>query len=130
MPFLSLDYLIVYTFLLITLIMGLRAGRGIKDIREYALANKQFGTVALTLTYLATDIGGAVVVRGVGSMCADGIIYALTNSGVFISHMLMAFVIAPRMVRFKDCITLGDVMRSMYGTDSGILVGIINFRHC
>ena len=61
MHYLSLDYLIVYAFLLITLIIGLRAGRGIKDIKEYALANKSFGTVALTLTYLATDIGGAAI---------------------------------------------------------------------
>ena len=127
MHYLSLDYLIVYAFLLITLIIGLRAGRGIKDIKEYALANKSFGTVALTLTYLATDIGGAAILDwGVALMYSEGIIYALVNSGVIVSHMLIAFVIAPRMVRFNGCMTLGDVMKSMYGTYSGILVGIIN----
>ena len=127
MHYLSLDYLIVYAFLLITLVVGLRAGRGIKDIREYALANRSFGTVALTLTYLATDIGGAFVINGVASAFSLGIIYAIANTGLIINYMLMAFVIAPRMARFKDCMTLGDVMKAMYGTHSGILVGIINF---
>jgi Na+/proline symporter len=128
MDYLSIDYLIVYAFLLITLVIGLRAGRGIKDMREYALANKSFGTVALTLTYLATDIGGAAVLDcGVALAYSEGIIYAVVNSGLFVNYMIMAFMIAPRMVRFKDCMTLGDVTKSMYGTESGVLVGIINF---
>ncbi len=58
MHYLSIDHLIVGSFLLLTLLIGLRAGRGIKDIREYAIANKQFGTGALTLTLVATYIGG------------------------------------------------------------------------
>ena len=61
MPYLNADYLTVYAFLLMTLIIGLRVDRRIKNIRAYALANKQFGTIALTLTYLATIIGGTVL---------------------------------------------------------------------
>jgi len=126
--YLSLDYCIVYAFLLITLVIGLRAGRGIKDIREYALANRSFGTVALTLTYLATDIGGAAILDwGVALAYSDGIIYAIANSGLIVSYMLMAFVVAPRLMRFQGCMTLGDVMKSLYGTHSGILVGLISF---
>lgn len=66
MHYLSIDHLIIGAFLLITLIIGLRAGRGIKDIREYAIANKQFGTVALTITYLVTNIAGASVFHTAG----------------------------------------------------------------
>jgi SSS family solute:Na+ symporter len=47
MNYLSIDYLIVYAFLAITLFIGIRSGRGIKDIREYALANKVYGTLTL-----------------------------------------------------------------------------------
>ena len=38
MNYFSIDYLIVYAFLAITLVMGIRAGNGIKDMKEYALA--------------------------------------------------------------------------------------------
>ena len=54
MDYLSIDYLIVYSFLLITLVVGLWASRGIKDIREYAIANKMYGKGVLTMTILAT----------------------------------------------------------------------------
>ncbi|MEL6152882.1 MAG: sodium:solute symporter family protein, partial [Bacteroidota bacterium] len=68
MHYLSVDYLIVYAFLLITLYIGLRAGRGIKDIREYAIANKTYGTGALVLTYLATDFGGGTLLGDTGGV--------------------------------------------------------------
>ena len=128
MQYLSVDYMIVYAFLLITLAIGLRAGRGIKDMREYALANQSFGTVALTLTYLATDIGGAAVLDcGVALAYSEGIIYAVVNSGLFINYSLMAFLVAPRMAYFRKYMTLGDIMQSLYGVYSGVLVGILSF---
>jgi len=79
----GIDYLIVYVFLLITLVLGLRAGGGIKDMREYALANKKFGTVALTLTFLATNIAGASVFQ---------LLALVVNDGVIITAALLALV--------------------------------------
>jgi Na+/proline symporter len=73
-----LDQLIICAFLLITLIIGLQSGRGIKDIREYATANKMFGTGALVLTWLATDIAGETVLDMAGSVRTEGIIQPLT----------------------------------------------------
>ena len=127
MQYLSLDYMIVYAFLLITLAIGLWAGRGVKDMREYALANKSFGTVALTLTFLATDIGGASVVNGAARIFSDGIIYVVAHAGLIVNCSLMAFVVAPRMTYFRKYMTLGDIMRSLYGVYSGVLVGILSF---
>ncbi len=73
MAYLSIDYLIVYTFLAITLLIGLRAGKGVKDFREYAIANKVYGTFTLTLTFLATNIGGASLLDGTAGVFANGI---------------------------------------------------------
>ncbi|MEM7382852.1 MAG: hypothetical protein AAF400_00810 [Bacteroidota bacterium] len=58
MPYFTLDHLIVGGFLLLTLLIGLLAGRRIKDIREYAIANRVYGTSVLTITFLATYLGG------------------------------------------------------------------------
>ncbi|MEL6358679.1 MAG: sodium:solute symporter family protein, partial [Bacteroidota bacterium] len=70
----TLDLLIVAGSLIITLIIGLRAGRGIKDIREYALANKTFGTAALVLTFLATNVAGESILDLAGEVSKTGII--------------------------------------------------------
>ena len=125
MNYFSTDYLIVYAFLLITLVIGLRAGRGIKDIREYAIGNRSFGTVALALTFLATDTGIVNLVNEIGR---QGIILSATIIvGGVVAYVIFGLIIAPRMVYFDQCITMGDVMGTLYGTNSKIITGILGF---
>ncbi|MEM7055480.1 MAG: HD domain-containing protein [Bacteroidota bacterium] len=128
MNYLSIDYLIIGAFLLITLIIGLWAGRGIKDIREYAIANKQFGTAALIATFLATDIAGESVLDLTGEVGKTGIILSVVFIvGVGIAFIIQALFIAPKMVYFDKCITMGDVMGTLYGANSKIITGLLGF---
>ena len=127
MNYLTIDYLIVYAFLLISLIIGLRAGKGIKDIKEYAIANRSFGTGALVLTYLATNITGAGVLHVTDIIYRQGIIITVAGSGVVIAFLIRAFLIAPKVMHFSNCLTMGDIMKSCYGSYSGIIAGILGF---
>ncbi len=128
MHYLSIDYLIIYAFLLITLVIGLCAGRGITDIREYANANKIFGTGALVLTWLATDVAGETVLDMTGSVRTAGIIQPLTVFGGWaIAILLQALVFAPRFIQFSNCITMGDVMGVLYKGPSQVMTGILGF---
>ena len=125
MNYLGTDYLIVYAFLFITLLIGLRAGRGIKDMRDYALANQSYGTIALVLTFLATDIGGGTMLGDTKEVFTNGIIMTAALMGLSISFMLKGIFIAPYMHYFKGCLTLGDVMGSLYGPTSKIITGTL-----
>jgi Na+/proline symporter len=125
MLYLSIDYLIVYAFLAITLYIGLRAGRGIKDIREYALANKSFGTIALVLTYLATDIGGGSLLGDPKEVFTNGIMMTVALLGLSISFVWTAIFIAPKMKYFDGCLTMGDMVERLYGRLSGVITGIL-----
>jgi Na+/proline symporter len=123
----SLDYLIVYGFLLTTLIIGLRAGIGVKDIRDYVIANKTFSTTALVLTFLATNIAGNSLVGGISRVFSNGIIVTIAILGLPIQFIITAFFIAPNAVYFNDCISMGDMMNKLYGRYSGIISGILGF---
>ena len=125
MNYSTIDYLIVFAFLLTTLVLGLWAGRGIKDIREYGIGNKTFGPVALALTFLATDTGIVNLVEVIG---AQGIILSATIIiGGVIAYIIFGLFIAPNMVYFDKCITMGDVMGTLYGPNSKIITGILGF---
>ena len=124
MNYMSLDYCIVYAFVCATLVIGYLAGRGIKDIREYAIANKSFGTAALVLTYLATDFGGGTLLGDVGAVFSNGIIYIAADSGLFFAYMVRGLFIAPCMVHFDGCFTMGDVMERLYGVPGKLLSGV------
>ena len=125
MNYFSIDYLIVYAFLAITLVMGIRAGRGIKDIKDYAIANRSFGTGALILTYLATNLAGASVINGTAGIASEGIIDIFAIFGLIITFLVHGFFIAPNIVYFKDCLTMGDIMENLYGRRSKIIAGIL-----
>ena len=89
MPYLSIDHLILVAFLLLTLIIGLRAGRGIKNMQGYATANKMFGTGALVLTWLATDVAGETVLDMANAVRGVGIIQPLVVFGGWGIALLM-----------------------------------------
>ncbi|MEO1219377.1 MAG: HD domain-containing protein [Bacteroidota bacterium] len=125
MDYFSIDYLIVYGILIFTLGLGIHAGRGIKDIREYAIANKMYGTVTLTLTFLATNIGGSRVLDTASRMLSDGIISSVAAAGIIIQILFIGIFITPKIVRFTDCITMGDVMGALYGKTSRVITGIL-----
>jgi len=125
---LDIDHLIVVAFLVITLIIGLRAGRGIKDIREYATANKMFGTGALVLTFLATNVAGESILDLAGEVNKTGIILSVVFIvGVGGLLVIQALFIAPNITYFEGSMTMGDVMEVLYGSNSKIITGILGF---
>ena len=125
MNYFSIDFLIVYAFLAITLIIGIRAGRGIKNIREYAIGNKTYGTLTLTLTFLATNIAGISVMDGASGVFSNGIVRIIPEIGVVIQILFFAFFITPKVLQFKAALTLGDVMGAVYGRVSKTIAGIL-----
>ena len=127
MDYLSGDHLIVYLFLLITLAVGFWGGRGVKDIKDYALGNRAFGTAALVLTFLATEVGGQGVINIAGEIGTTGVIVMLTFLSFPISYLVQALWIAPKMVRFPHCMTMGDIMGELYGRPSQVITGILSF---
>ena len=127
--YLDIDYLIVYAFLAITLVIGILAGSGIKDMREYAIANKMYGVVTLTLTFLATNIGSSYIFLGAGEAFSKGIINAVATLGFAISSLIVALLITPKILYFDNCVTMGDVMRDLYGRYSQVIAGIIGLLY-
>jgi solute:Na+ symporter, SSS family len=127
MPSLDIDVLIVGSFLLLTLVLGLWAGAGVRDMRECAIANKQFGTGVLTMTILATYITGSKGVGYVGYVFDDGIlpIFSLLLCGAIITFLWIAWCIAPRMHHFVGCWTLPELMGLFYGQKARFWMGIL-----
>ena len=122
---LSTDHLIVYAFLLLTLLVGLWAGRGIKDIKEYAIANKMYGTGILTTTFLATYFGGYNAIGYQKYMLSYGLVAALAGFGTIVTMVWFGRYVVPKLMYFKDSLTLGDMMQELYGAHGGIIAGLI-----
>ncbi len=116
---------VVVGFLLVTLVLGLYAGRGIKDIKEYALGSGRFSTLTLVITFLATNIGGGSIIGVTKATYKIGIIVTVACFGVIIQYLLFAFVIGPKIKLFKDCLTIGDLSEKLYGKKIKVITGVL-----
>ncbi len=125
MNYLSPDHLIIYASLLITLVVGYWSGRGIKDIRNYAIANKMYGTGTLVLTYMATNFAGAGLINDTAQVFANGIIMAVARVGLILLYVLLGLFIVPKAANFGHCITMGDLMEHFYDKYGKIIAGIL-----
>lgn len=126
MDYFKLNLVIVGLFLLISLIVGFLAGRKVTTIRDYALANKSYGTGPLVMTYLATFIGGYWVFGRPKEIAEYGIGVVILIFGWAIGMFMRAKYIAPRMFPFRNCLTLGDMVGELYGSKPKVLVGILS----
>ena len=122
---LSTDHLIVYAFLLLTLLVGLWAGRGIKDIKEYAIANKMYGTGILITTFLATYFGGYNPIAHQKYILSYGLVASFASLGMAIIMVWFGRYVVPKLMYFKDSLTLGDMMQELYGPHGGIIAGLM-----
>jgi SSS family solute:Na+ symporter len=127
MNYFSSAAFIVYAFLLIILLVGLWASKNIKTIEDYAIGNKTYGTGVLTMTFLATYLGAWNLIGFPGDVYGDGLTHIIPEVifGVFICLLFIAKFIAPRMVNFIGCLTMGDLMGRFYGEYGRILTGFL-----
>ena len=123
----SIDHLIVYTFLGMVLLIGLLVGRNIKNMRDYAIADKAYGLSVLIVTMLATQLGGGTTI-GLGSaIFSDGIIAFVAALGCVFAYLFIVKFIASKIKYFEGSITMGDIMEKLYGKRGKVITGIIGF---
>jgi len=132
MNYFSVDAIIVYAFLLLTLLIGLWAGRNVKTMKEYAIANRTYGSGVLIMTMLATFITGNQAIGYVGYVFDDGILplISILFCGVIICFLFIARYIAPNLYYFEGCLTMAEVMGKLYGSKARIWIAILGVFYC
>ena len=93
MNYLSIDYLILYAFLAVILVVGYRAGRNVKDMRDFAVGNRKgYGATLLLFTYLATSIGVGTVFEQIRWTFSNGILGTVICMGLVFYFGFIAFL--------------------------------------
>ncbi len=130
MQYISLDLILFCLFLGLNLFLGLRAGRSVKTIRQYAIGHKNFSTGTLASTIIATWIGGELLFSDLEMIYTTGLRYIIAALGACICLVVMG-QLAYRMKEFLKNLSVAEAMGDLYGKKiriitaiSGILAGI------
>ncbi|MDX1924459.1 MAG: ATP-binding protein [Rickettsiaceae bacterium] len=120
----NIDIAIFISFLIINLIVGLWYGRGIKNIKEYAIGNRNFSTATLAATVISTWISGSFFTSSLGETYKNGLWFFLPALGECVALYIVAIFIAPRVKEFFGCISVAEVMGKLYGQKVRIVAAI------
>ena len=113
-------------FLLLNLIISFSTKKS-KTILDYALANRSVGTGALIITILATVADISYITIRIRHIAYDFGIHKffMAYLDTVMLSLFLAYYIFPKMIRFKNCYTLGDIMGHIYGKPSQVFAGAI-----
>lgn len=119
-----IDNLIVISYLVFVLWLGFYKGRNIKNMREFSVADRKYSLLVMVATLSATVIGGGATLGIISSVFSVGIVYILISFGNPINHFLVGQFLVDKIESFSDCISVGDIMKKLYGTKAQIITGI------
>ena len=126
----NVDIFIVSVFLLITLFIGFWRSKKNKTIADYAVADRNFPTVALVATIVATFIGSWTTFGVIEKIHSAGIVFVLINVGVLIHKILIITVVSTKHDYVAGCLSCGDIIEKLYDKYQKFFTGIIVFIFC
>lgn len=96
----SIDILIVVLYLLIVFLVGMIAGRNVKNLNEYAVAGRSYRSLVLFATLSASFIGGGYSSGNAAKVFSGGIGFAITLWGFSVALFFISMKLAPKMDNF------------------------------
>jgi len=126
----SIDVFIISFFLLLTIFIGLRAAKNVHSTNDFAIGGKSYGTFIILATLSASYIGGGYTFGVSEKVFSYGIIYIVALLGFSLQQFIVAIFIAPQIGKFKDAISVGDIMYQLYGKHARTITAIASFLVC
>jgi Na+/proline symporter/signal transduction histidine kinase len=120
----NIDVAIFIGFLAINLVVGLRYGRGVKTIGDYALGGRNFSTTALVSTIVATLLTGSGFFVLLSKTYSDGLSIVIASSSQAISIIITALFFIPRMGEFMGSLSIAEVMGNLYGKQARFITAV------
>lgn len=120
-----IDISIVAIYLILCLVIGLRKSTKIKNIRDYAVGNKNFSTFIIIATVFATYVSGNTTVGNMEGVYNVGLLYAIPLLFTSFNWFIVKNIYAKRVNKFHDCISMSEIMYKLYGNVGLNLTNIV-----
>ncbi len=127
----NIDHFIIIAYLLALFAITYFASRKINTLEDYAVAGRQYPAWVIFATLTASLVGGGYTLGNAEAIYNIGIGYMFAMWGLGIREISVAVYIAPHIQRFREAISVGDIMGEAYGGTSmklcaGLFAGIFS----
>ncbi|NRB10045.1 MAG: hypothetical protein HRU35_00255 [Rickettsiaceae bacterium] len=126
----DIDIVIFVIFVILTLVIGVFSSRGVTNINQFALGGRNFSTMALSATIIASWIGGSVFLVGMSETYKNGLHFVIPLLGDFFVFLVIGLVLVPRMKEFLGKLSVAEAMGSIYGQQPRLIIAIMGVFVC
>jgi len=123
----NVDLVIVVLYLVVTLTVGIFAGRSVKSMKDFSVSAKIFPTSVLVSTIFSTWMGGDDLIGVSERIYSVGLVFFTISLSQILSIFFHAYVVAPKILKgFSNKISVGEIMGDLYGKSGQLISGVSN----
>ncbi|MGI9214790.1 MAG: sodium:solute symporter family transporter, partial [Gammaproteobacteria bacterium] len=130
MIFSSLDILVIFSYLIGCLFVGLYKSTKIKNLTEYSLGKAQYPSTIMTTTIFATSISSYSTIGTVEKIYNLGFFFIVAFITKPIFFLISGNMLSKNIDKFKGCISITDLFEVLYGKTSKMVVTILSLLMC
>ena len=125
-----LNIIILIGYLLAIISIGIVTGKKVKNIVDFAVAGKNYSVLIIFATLSASFIGGGFSTGNAEKVFTYGIANIFFLFGFSLQIILVSLFVAPKMGKYRNAITAGDIIGQHYGKNAKIITGFLAVIVC
>ena len=125
-----LDYLGVVAYLLVLVYIAYTSIAKVKSSDDFAVAGNKIVWPVLFATLAASFLGGGASLGRASKAFETGYAFMFAASAFPIAVILSGLFVAPRLKRYVDAYTVGDIMNQHYGHSARLFTGVLSLVYC
>ncbi|MEQ6890572.1 sodium:solute symporter family protein [Halomonas sp. CS7] len=126
----SIDLLGLLVYFAILIVIGYRSAKKVSGSADFAVAGNKIIWPVLFATLAASFLGGGASMGRAGKSFDEGYAFMFAASAFPIATVLAGLYIAPRLKRYTNAQTVGDIMAHHFGSSARLFTGIFSLVFC
>ena len=118
------DLLIIVTYLVMCLVIGLHRSTKIKTLRQFALGYQGISTTILISVIFASSIGAGTLLGDAENLYFFGLIFLAGRLFIPFCWLLAARIYSTNIDKFSDCISISQIMFRLYGSPGRLVTNL------
>jgi SSS family solute:Na+ symporter len=119
-----IDFVVIAVYFAGLFLFGLLVRR-IRNFADYAIGGKSVPSAMIFASLAATYIGPGYTLGFASKGFSSGFLFFFVAMAFTLQTLLVGIFVAPRLHRYENCFTVGDVMGRVFGKPAQLATGII-----
>src|SRR5919112_614945 len=121
-----LDWALLAGYFVLLIVIGVQTIRRVRSADDFAVAGNRIIWPVFFGSLAASFLGGGASLGVAGKTFKDGYVYMFAFFAFAIQTVLVGYFVAPRLKRYANAQTVGDIMENHYGSTARLLTGILS----